>query len=174
MTNTYVVSTRLNVHPSKLNSAVECWYESLPAVAFPRRVRVGSRLWLATTRHQASSDPLELYRVQGVLWLYGRPIRVELEFSIWSDTVSQVALRPANLAWPVRTEQYERRAAQVLDDVVASVTYQSAPLVAQTCVSAPRLVPDFQPLSGLQCEVGSASARVFTLARSTDAAPTRD
>ena len=149
MTNTYFVSTKLNVHPSKLYSAVEKWHQSLPATTPARRVRLGSRFWLATTRHQASSDPFELYRVRGLLWLYGRPVRVELEFSIWSDALSQVALRPANLAWPVCTEQYRRRATQALEDVVASVTSHPEPLVARTCASAPRFVPGFRPLQGL-------------------------
>ena len=149
MTNTYFVSTKLNVHPSKLYSAVEKWHQSLPAVTPARRVRFGSRFWLATTRRRASSDPLELYRVRGLLWLYGRPVRVELEFSIWSDTLSQVALRPADLAWPVRTERYRRRARQALEDVVTSVTSQCAPLVARSCASAPRFVPGFRPRRGL-------------------------
>jgi hypothetical protein len=63
-----------------------------------------------------------LYTVRGVLWMKGRPIRVTLEFSIWSATVSELALRPARFAWPVRTERYVRWAAHVLEDVAGSVT----------------------------------------------------
>jgi hypothetical protein len=128
--DTYVVSTRLSAHPSDVRSTVEQWHESLPAVTLTRRFRrVGSRCWLATT-DKGSSDPLELYRLRGIVWMYGRPIRVMLEFSVWSATASQVMLRPAHLAWPVRSERYGRRVAQVLRDVVASVTAQPAPLVA--------------------------------------------
>lgn len=148
--DSYVVSKRLGVHPSDVRSAVEGWHERLPAATLGRRsIRVGSRFWLAANPHKASSDPLELYRVRGLLWLFGRPIRVMLEFSVWSDTVSEVALRPANLAWPVCTERYGRRAARVLEDVVASVTSQRAPLVAHPRGATPRLVSGFRPLRGL-------------------------
>jgi hypothetical protein len=138
VTDTHFVSTTLSIHPSDVRSTVEEWHQGLPAVTFARRMRCGSRLWLATKSHQVSSDPLELYRVRGLLWMFGRSIRVELEFSIWSYTITQVALRPANLAWPVCTEQYGRRAARILEDVVASVTSQGAPLVTRACGAASR------------------------------------
>jgi hypothetical protein len=155
MMDTYVVWRRLSVHPSDVRSAAEGWHERLPAVLGSGPMRVESRFWLATKGpHEASSDPLELYRVRGVLWMFGRPIRVMLEFSIWSNTVSQVALRPAKLTWPVCTERYGRRAAQVLEDVATSLTSQSAPLVARPCEATPHFVPGFRPLRGFS--TGSA------------------
>jgi hypothetical protein len=153
VTDSYLVSTRLSVHPSKLKSAVEQWHQSLPAGA-TARVRCGSRFWLAAKPDEASSDPLELYRVRALLWLFGRPIRVELEFSIWSDTVSQVALRPAKLTWPVCTERYGRRAARVLEDVVTALTSQGAPLVARPCGATP-------------CSVSVGPLRVFSARSAT-------
>jgi hypothetical protein len=84
-------------------------------------VRFEHRLWLATEAQQTSSDPLQLYAVRGMLWMNGQPIRVDLEFSMWSATASELALRPAHLAWPVRTERYACRAALILENVVASI-----------------------------------------------------
>ena len=84
-------------------------------------VRFENRLWLAAMPEQRNADPDQLYAVRGILWMNGRPIRVSLECSMWSDTVSQLAVRPAGLAWPVRTDRFGRRAVQVLEDVVGAV-----------------------------------------------------
>ena len=155
MLDSYVVSTKLSVHPSDVHSAVEDWHQSLPAITLGRRsMRAGSRFWLATSPHQRSSDPLELYRIRGLLWMNGRPIRVVLEFSMWSATVSQVALRPAKLTWPVCTERYGRRAARVLEDVATSLISQSAPLVARPCEATPHFVSGFRPLRGFSTRSG--------------------
>jgi hypothetical protein len=127
MIDTTFVSTRLNVPPSGIHTAIGKWHQSLPSITMARRyVRFGPRLWLATESQQASSDPLQLYAVRGILWMNGQPIRVDLELSKWSATVSELALRPAHLAWPVRTERYACRAAQILEDVVGSMAGQVA------------------------------------------------
>ena len=122
MIDTAFVSTRLNIHPASIQGALSKWHQSLPPVMRACScVRFESRLWLAAVPEQGYSDPDQLYAVRGMLWMNGRPIRVGLECSMWSGTVSQLALRPARLAWPVRTDRYGRRAAQVLEDVVGSV-----------------------------------------------------
>jgi hypothetical protein len=122
MIDTTFVSKRLSVHPSSVHTAVGKWHRSLPSVTMARGcVRFGHRLWLAADAQQASSDPLQLYAVRSILWMNGQPIRVDLEFSMWSATVSQLAFRPAHLAWPVRSERYACRAAQVLEDVGGSI-----------------------------------------------------
>jgi hypothetical protein len=146
--DSYVVSKRLAVHPSDVRSTVEAWHESLRSVSLGRRLRrFGSGLWLAPKPQAASSsDPFELYRVRGFLWLFGRPIRVMLEFSIWSDAASEVTLRPANLSWPVWTDRFGRKAARVLEAVVASVTSDGA--VARPRGVTPRFAYGFKPLSG--------------------------
>ena len=122
MIDTAFVSTRLSVHPSSAPRALGESHESLPPVTRARGfVRFENRLWLAAMPEQRNTDPDQLYAVRGILWMNGRPIRVSLECSMWSDTVSQLALRPAGLAWPVRTDRYGRRAVQVLEDVVGAV-----------------------------------------------------
>jgi hypothetical protein len=127
MIDTTFVSTRLSVPPSGIHTAIGKWHQSLPPITMARRyVRFGHRLWLATESQQPSSDPLQLYAVRGILWMNGQPIRVDLELSKWSATVSEFALRPAHLAWPVRTERYACRAAQILEDVVGSIANRVA------------------------------------------------
>ena len=122
MIDTALVSTRLSVHPSSAPRALREWHESLPPVTRARGfVRFENRLWLAAMPEQKNTDPDQLYAVRGILWMNGRPIRVGLECSMWSDTVSQLALRPAGLAWPVRTDRYGRRAVQALEDAVGAV-----------------------------------------------------
>ena len=173
--DTHVVSRRLSVHPSDVRNAVEGWYERLPAVLGSGPMRVESRFWLATKGpHEASSDPLELYRVRGVLWMFGRPIRVTLEFSIWSNAVSQVALRPAKLTWPVCTERYGRRAAQVLEDVAASLISQTAPRIARPCEATPHFVSDLRPLRGFSTGSAVLRARPCTLPNDTDTGVTME
>ena len=122
MIDTAFVSTRLSLHPSSVPRAFSEWHQSLPPVKRARGcVRFENRFWLAAMPEQGNADPDQLYAVRGILWMNGRPIRVGLECSMWSDTVAQLALRPARLAWPVRTDRYGRRAVQVLEDVVGAV-----------------------------------------------------
>jgi hypothetical protein len=122
MTTTAFTSRRLHMHPASVPTVVTEWHRSLPAVtAVPGFVRLGPRQWLAEEPQVGVSDPLQVYVVPGVLWLWGRPVRVHLEFSMWSNSDSQLSLRPAHLAWPVRTRSYALRAEAVLDAVVHSL-----------------------------------------------------
>jgi hypothetical protein len=138
--DSYVVSTTLNVHPRDVRRAATQWHQSLPACATGGSVRFTRRFWLATKPDEASVDPLEYYRVRGIVWLFGRPIRVELAFSIWSDTVSELTLRPATLTWPVCTEHYEIRAVRLLEDVASSVTSMRRPVLDVRSGLTPHLV----------------------------------
>jgi hypothetical protein len=58
-----------------------------------------------------------MYQVPGVVWINGRPVRLKLEFSMWSDTLSEIGVRPKGISWPVGTDRYERRVAAVLDAI---------------------------------------------------------
>jgi hypothetical protein len=140
MLGTYVVSTKLNFPPCDAPNVVEKWHRSLRRVTAAGRSirRVGGGLLLADTPQHPSCDPLELYRVRGVLWVHGRPTRVTLEFSTWSADACQAALRPARLSWPVQTEHYERRAMGVLEDVVGSVISHHVPVGTRSVVAMPR------------------------------------
>jgi len=116
------VSRRLDIPPLEVREAVAEWHQSLLAVPRgPRPVPLGRGLWLALRPEQVCVDPLRLYAIPGILWVWCRPIQVSLEFSKWSTTDSEVALRPASLGWPVQTELYARRAVTVIDDVSQSL-----------------------------------------------------
>jgi hypothetical protein len=118
MIPTAFVSRRLHMHPSTVPAVVTEWHRSLPSIAgVPGFVRLGPRLWLAREPRDGGPDPLQVYDVSGVLWLWGRPVRVELELSAWSSSGSQLSLRPAHLSWPVRTKHYALRATAGPDGV---------------------------------------------------------
>jgi hypothetical protein len=143
-TTTAFISRRLDIHPSSVPAVVAEWHRSLPAVTAVRGfVRLGPRLWLADAPEGGGCDPFQMYVVPGVLWLWGRPVRVHLEFSMWSNSDSQLSLRPAHLAWPVRTEGYALRARSVLDDVVDAL---AAPVVCR---------PERQPATVTIMSVGT-------------------
>jgi hypothetical protein len=84
-------------------------------------VKVDHRFRLASEPGQRGPDPLQRYAVRGVLWVTARPIRVSLEFSMWSEDVTQVALRPSGLAWPVGTNAHGDRVIAVLDEIIESL-----------------------------------------------------
>ena len=123
MINSAFVSLRMPIHPASVQCQVGKWHQNLSPVVGPSgRVLVGRRLWLAADRRPPNPDRSQLYAVKGLLWMSGRPIRVDLEFSMWSATVTEVGLRPAHLLWPVRTERYGRQAAQLLEEIIGAVT----------------------------------------------------
>jgi hypothetical protein len=122
MIDTAFISSPMDMHPASVDTEVAEWHRGLPPVAGARKfVHLGRRLWLATQPQVRSSDPLQLYAVRGILWINGWPTRVILECSMWSTTVSQVAIRPTHLSWPVRSRSYWSRATAVLDDVIGSL-----------------------------------------------------
>jgi len=127
MYETRFISRKLEVHPSSVPTRASEWHRSLPSVrAVPGFVRTGARLWLDREPRFGSPDPLQMYVVPGILWLKVIPIQVHLEISMWSETVSQLSLRPARLTWPVRSGGYALQAAAVLDELGAVL---AAPLL---------------------------------------------
>lgn len=121
ITSAYI-SRRLDIHPRQLSNAVAEWHHGLQPVRWVRRsVRLGHGFWLASEGGHASTNPLRLYEVPGVVWMDGRPVQVELEFSMWSATLSEMGVRPKGISWPVGTERYERRVTAALDVVNASL-----------------------------------------------------
>ena len=122
MSHTAFISRRFDIHPSAVPGVVAEWHRGLvPVRAGRNSVLVDRRFRLASEPDRRGPDPLRLYAVRGVLWVTARPIRVSLEFSMWSDDVTQVALRPTGLAWPVGTRAYGDRVGAVLDDVIEAL-----------------------------------------------------
>jgi hypothetical protein len=124
------IARRLHIEPSEGRDAIAQWHQALPSVPLAgRSVQPGRRLWLAADPQRMSFDPLRLYAVSGILWMSCRPIPIELDFTVWSDTDCQVAIRPKSLAWPVGASRYARRVTAVLDEVIGAI---HAPAVLHT------------------------------------------
>jgi hypothetical protein len=128
MNTSAYISRRLNLCPAEASAAITAWHRNLSrANNAPRFVRLPRGLWLATEPDRSSVDPLRVYAVPGVLWISGRPLRIELEVTIWSSAACEAAIRPSGLAWPVHTQRYARRVTALLEGVVDSLV---APTVA--------------------------------------------
>jgi hypothetical protein len=128
MSTSAYISRRLNLCPTEANAAITAWHRSLSRASNAKRfVRLPRGLWLATEPDRSSLDPLRVYAVPGVLWIGGRPLRIELEFTMWSSDACEAAIRPSGLAWPVHTQRYARRVTALLEGVVDSLV---APTVA--------------------------------------------
>jgi len=122
MPDTAFISRRFDIHPSEVPGAAADWHRGLPPVRVGRNsVQVDHRFRLATEPEQQRPDSFQLYAVRGVLWVKARPVRVSLEFSVWSPRVTEVALRPMGLAWPVGTKAYGDRVTAILDDIIESL-----------------------------------------------------
>jgi hypothetical protein len=128
MSTSAYISRRLNLCPTEASAAISAWHRNLSrANNASRFVRLPRGLWLATEPDRSSVDPLRVYAVPGVLWVNGRPLRIELEFTIWSSAACEAAIRPSGLAWPVHTERYARRVTALIEGVVDALV---APSVA--------------------------------------------
>ena len=122
MSDTAFIARRFDIHPSEVPGAAADWHRGLPPVRVGRNsVQFDHQFRLASEPEERRPDPLQLYAVRGVLWVKARPIRVSLEFSMWSTSVTEVALRPTGVAWPVGTKAYGDRVVAILDDIIGSL-----------------------------------------------------
>jgi hypothetical protein len=116
------ISRTFSMAPLETRAAAAEWHQRLVSTSNGRpSVRLEHRLHLAAHPQAASLDPHQLYAVPGVLWMWGRPVRVSLEFWTWSETLSEVLLRPSGLRWPIQTESYARRVVTTLNEVIWSL-----------------------------------------------------
>ena len=76
--------------------------------AVPLQGRPRARLCLAKEPDADSLDPVQLFGRRGTLWVGLWPVQVHLECMKWSETKSELGLRPSRLRWPVGTEGYAR------------------------------------------------------------------
>jgi hypothetical protein len=108
------LSKRLDIPPCDLAEVAARWHQRLRHTrSSSRGVRVSRGFWLASETHDLAAE----YVVRGVVWIYGRPVPVIMEFTPWSETRSEVGVSPRTLAWPVGTERYVRRVLVALDSV---------------------------------------------------------
>jgi hypothetical protein len=124
-------SRRLDIDPDDLAQAATHWHRTLPSVRWaPRFVRASDSFWLDSNAVVESADRLQRYGARGVLWSGGRPVPVNLEFSIWSETRSEVGVGPRCLSWPVGTDRYVRLVRASLEIISQAVSWSTRRLVA--------------------------------------------
>jgi hypothetical protein len=115
-------SKRLDLHPRSVPYVAAAWHQGLESVRWTRQsVRLDRHVWLNSEAELDSANPLRLYGVRGILWISGQAVPVTLELSLWSNTLSEVAVYPAGITRPVGSERYERRVTAVLDVVSRSL-----------------------------------------------------
>ncbi len=128
------ISRQLDIHPRDLEDVVAEWHHGLhPIRWFPRFVRLTPRFWLASEPGARSANQLQLYGVPGVLWIGGRPVRLSLEFSVWSNALSEVGVRPAGMSWPVGTDRY----AHSVNAALGAVRLAVCPSTMHTTADSP-------------------------------------
>jgi hypothetical protein len=78
-------------------------------------------LRLATDPEPASEDCLQLFEQRGLLLLGGWPVRVRLECTPWSETTSELGIRPTRLGWAVGGRWYSETVSCLLHQLVWSL-----------------------------------------------------
>jgi hypothetical protein len=135
------LSMRLPIEPTVARRLVTTWSEDTTAVIYPHHgASYRPRLSLSRRPGRPSVDPLQLFARPGLLRVGPWPVSVQLECTAWSDTESELGLRPAHLRWPVGTRAYGQAADAVLSAVARSLigAEQGAP---QRRVLAPAPAP---------------------------------
>jgi hypothetical protein len=114
MLETAYLSKRLDIRPRNLTEVATRWHRGLERMCWPSRmVRVRYGFWLASD----ALDSISAYEVRGLVWTFGRPVPVIVEFAEWSKAQSEVGVCPRSLLWPAGTEQYIRRVMAALESV---------------------------------------------------------
>jgi hypothetical protein len=93
----------------------DLWHQGLlPIGPGKRRLAGHRRLRLRRGFEPGGSD---LRQSRGVLWVKGVPVKVELELVAYARDVTELALHPFNLRWPVGTKRYEQLATEAIDAI---------------------------------------------------------
>ena len=109
--STYI-SRRLDIRPGDVADVAARWHRGLRrSQPSSRLVRVSPGFWLSPD----AADSADAYEVRGLMWTWGRPVRVTLEFAGWSRTQSEVGVGPRSPGWPVGSAQYVRRVTTALE-----------------------------------------------------------
>jgi hypothetical protein len=165
MFETAYLSKRLDFHPGNLAEAAAYWHRALRPVRWaPRSVRVSYGFWLDSNAVAGSADSVQLYDVRGVVWTSGRPVPVILEFSVWSETQSEVGVSPRCLSWPVGTDRYVRRvdaSLEIISQTLCRSTRQvEIPREVTTTAELPVAVAQLR-IPALDQSVAAPSALAF-------------
>jgi len=112
MVESAYLSKRLDIRPEDLVEVASCWRHRLEGVRpSPRMARVSKGFWLDSEILESAAA----CKLHGLVWTYGRPVPVILEFAAWSKAQSELGVCPRSLAWPVGTVGYVRRVVAALE-----------------------------------------------------------
>lgn len=98
----------------------------------PRMSRVSKGFWLDPEILESAAA----CKLRGLVWIYGRPVPVILEFAAWSKAQSELGVCPRSLAWPVGTVGYVRRVLAALE-TMSNALCSSARTLDVPCQRAP-------------------------------------
>lgn len=122
MPHTTHISIRLPLSPSAASEATDVWRRRQPKLwRRSHLVRAGHHLWLRQELEGGGVDPTQLRRASGVLWLHARPVRVEVELSVWSDSITTLAVRPKRLRSVAWSPRYARSVDRSLSAIVSEL-----------------------------------------------------
>lgn len=122
MPQTTHISIPLPLSPSAASEAADAWQRRQPKLwRRSHLVRASRHLWLRHELEAGGADPTQLRRASGILWLHARPIRVEVELSVWSDSVTTVAVRPRRLRSVAWSPRYARSVDRSLSAMVSEL-----------------------------------------------------
>jgi hypothetical protein len=122
VSQTTYISIRLPSSPLAASEAIDAWHQRQPKL-WRRSHLVRSRhdLWLRSEFDGEGADPTQLRRTSGVLWLQGRPVRVEFELSVWSDSITTMAIRPVRLRPVAWSDRYARSVERSLSAIASEL-----------------------------------------------------
>ena len=114
MVESAYLSKRLDIRPEDLVEVASRWRRGVEGMRpSPRMARVSKGFWLDSEILDSAAS----LKVHGLVWTYGRPVRVILEFAVWSKTQSELGVCPRSLVWPVGTVRYVRRVLVALESM---------------------------------------------------------
>jgi hypothetical protein len=133
MFDTAYISKKLPLCPAEAAGITDLWHRSLEETSIGSRyVRASRGLWVGAEMSSESSDPYSVRHSAGVLFVLGRPVRIELEIAQWSETETTVAIRPRAGMSILGTERYATAADRALEAVVEALARTKASASART------------------------------------------
>ena len=131
MSDTAYISRNISLCPAEAATLADEWHGRLGETAKSTRfIRCANRLWLSTELGGVDSDHLVVRHAAGILWVGTRPVPIEFEMSVWSSTVTTVAIRPRSRSSVIFSERYATAAHRALEYVVQSL------MITRECRSA--------------------------------------
>jgi hypothetical protein len=131
MIDTAYISRNISLCPAEAATVADEWHGRLGQTAKSRRfIRCADRLWLSTELDGVDSDLDVVRHASGLLWVGTRPVAIEFEMSVWSSTVTTLAIRPKSRSSVIFSERYATTAHRALEYVVQSF------MITRECRSA--------------------------------------